>query len=32
MSAAARYGVRGLLCDGDAGLASVVDSILEDSA
>ena len=32
MSAAARYGVRGLLCDGDAGLASVVDSILGDSA
>jgi histidinol phosphatase-like enzyme len=32
MSAAVRYGVRGLLCDGDAGLSSVVDSILEDSA
>ena len=32
MSAAARYGVRGLLCDGDAGLASVMNSILGDSA
>ena len=32
MSAAARYGVRGLLCDGDAGLASVVNSILGGSA
>ena len=32
MSAADRYGVRGLRCDGDAGLASVVNSILGGSA
>ena len=32
MSAAARYGVRGLLCDSDTGLADVIDSILGGSA
>ena len=31
MSAAARYGVRGLVCDGDAGMARVVDSQWGDS-